>query len=117
MMSTVIERHAGRDDAAARPTILTAGWLRGFRVSTVRRPDGSWFTVSVPSKGVAEGTEHLAPGRRWITGDGPPRPSDASLLALAAVVSGAGAGAESVAGKGSVAPVAGGAESRRRPVG
>ncbi len=88
-MSTVIELRAGNDDPAARPTILTAGWLRGFRVSTVRRPDGSWFTVSVPSQGVAEGTEHLAPGHRWITGDGAPRPSDASLLALAAAVSGA----------------------------
>ena len=92
MMGAVTEFRPGREAPPDRPTVATSGWMGGFRVSTVRRVDGSTFTVTVPCAGVAEETEHLAPRRRWISGEGSRRPSDTSLLALAAAVVGAGCG-------------------------
>lgn len=87
----MIEHTPGRTRPEQRPTILSSGWLRGFRVSRVRRPDGSSFTVTVPSMGVADGTEHLAPRHRWICDEGGRRePSSASLLRLATAIAGMG---------------------------
>jgi hypothetical protein len=96
MMEDVIERPSDRDPTTDgpggdRPTVHCTGWLRGFRISRVLRPDGSSFTVTVPALGVAEGTEHLAPHHRWITEDGGRRPpSHAALLRLAAALRGGG---------------------------
>lgn len=91
MIGPVIEHSPGRHRPEARPTVLSSQWLRGFRISRVRRPDGSSFTVTVPSWGMADGAEHLAPRHRWIRDDGGRRePSSASVLRLAAAISGAG---------------------------
>ncbi len=92
MMGVVNDLSAGRRRSEPRPTILSGEWLRGFRISRVHRPDGSSFTVTVPSLGVADGTEHLAPRHRWIGEDsGRREPSSASVLRLAAALGGTGA--------------------------
>ena len=92
-MVGVIAFPTGRAVPEPRPTILSSEWLRGFRISQVLRPDGSSFTVTVPSLGVADGTEHLAPRHRWITDDsGRREPPYCGLVRLAAALSGSGSG-------------------------
>jgi hypothetical protein len=70
---------------ASRPVILTGGGRRGARISRVKRPDGSAFTVTVPRHGVDEGTANSTPGRPWISDDtGRPELSASGFLRLAA---------------------------------
>ncbi len=67
-----------------RPVVLSTGWHQGVRVSRVRRPDGSVFTVSVPRLGMDDHTEHPAARRRWISADsGRPRLSTDGFVRLA----------------------------------
>ncbi len=88
MMGGMIEQFAEARRTRPRPVVITGEWIRGFRVSKVVRPDGSSFTVSVPSLGVDDGTEHLAPRHRWIRMDGGQRdPSCTSVLRLVAALS------------------------------
>lgn len=76
---------SGPDDQAERPSIATREAADGSRVSTVHRPDGSSFTVSVP-RGAMDG-ESAGRSRRWINGDAPADPaSDAALRRLAELI-------------------------------
>lgn len=77
------DRHAD----GPRPLILDSRWHAGARVTRVLRPDGTIFTVTVPSLGVYEHTEHLAPRHPWITDErGAPELSTVGALRLAAAV-------------------------------
>jgi hypothetical protein len=73
------------EEPAERPTIASRETADGSRVSTVRRPDGSSFTVSVPAGAMEDEAGKWS--RRWITGDPPSGPaSDAGLRRLADLV-------------------------------
>ena len=74
-------------DQEPRPVIRTRRLAGGDRLSTVRRADGSTFTVLVPSWAV--GDEHACAERSqaWIVEvGGPSRPSGESLRRLGAWV-------------------------------
>jgi hypothetical protein len=82
--ATTRRRHGGPG-----PLVLSSEWHGGTRVSKVLRTDGSMFTVTVPSLGVYDHTEHLAPRQPWITDDsGRPELSTVAALRLAAAVAG-----------------------------
>ncbi|MBF6556281.1 MAG: hypothetical protein IVW52_08920 [Acidimicrobiales bacterium] len=66
---------------AERPTIVSSEWVEGERRSTILRPDGSTFAVTVPAGGMDESADDAEWGHEWIAGDrGPHRPAGLWLL-------------------------------------
>ena len=64
-----------------RPIIVSIERVQGERRSTVLRPDGSTFAVTIPAMGMDECTDHVEWPREWITHEGEPRtPTGLSLL-------------------------------------
>jgi len=90
---------AGRCHDVARPVVLASEWHGGARVSRVRRPDGSVFTVTVPGLAVYDHTEHLAPAHPWISDDtGQPQLTTVGALRLVAALDPSSGGRELLVG-------------------
>jgi hypothetical protein len=73
-------------DVEFRPTIVGSEWVRGERRSTIRRPDGSTFTVTVPPIGMDECTDGVHWPHGWITGGREPHAPSGLLQLHRAVV-------------------------------
>ena len=84
--STRATRESGAPGSHSRATVLSCEQVGGRRISTLLRPDGTTFTVTVPAGGIdtCEAAGDTGTGGAWIAEDGAPRqPSAASLLRLA----------------------------------
>ncbi|MGP0110740.1 MAG: hypothetical protein ACLPR9_18110 [Acidimicrobiales bacterium] len=84
--STRSTKEPGAAGSRGRATVLRCEQVGGRRISTLLRPDGTTFTVTVPAGGMDayEVAGDTGTGAAWIIDDGAERePSAASLHQLA----------------------------------